>query len=144
MDESHDDLRAADHDRDRIVAKLQRALGEGRIDLDEFDDRTRRVWQAKTYGDLAAITADLPAAVPSAPAPTGRSSGPVPPARHRIPGIAPWLAVVTLTLVIWAAVSLAHHEALYPWWLWVAGPWGFALVAKRFGYRSSCHPHRGR
>jgi hypothetical protein len=139
MDESREDLRASDQDRDQVVAKLQRALGEGRIDLDEFDDRTWRVWQAKTYGDLAAITSDLPAA---APAPAGPR--PVPPARHRPPGIAPWLTVVTLTLVIWAAVSLAHHEALYPWWLWVAGPWGFALLAKRFGYQSSCRPHRGR
>jgi hypothetical protein len=35
-------VRASDTEREAAVARLQKALGEGRIDLDEFGQRTPR------------------------------------------------------------------------------------------------------
>ncbi len=53
-------LRASDADRDRVADALQRHTAEGRLTLDEFDQRTAAAYAARTIGDLDAITADLP------------------------------------------------------------------------------------
>jgi hypothetical protein len=53
-------LRISDADRHRVAEVLRRAAGEGRIDLEELDERLGATYQAKTYGDLVPITADLP------------------------------------------------------------------------------------
>ncbi|GAB3206480.1 DUF1707 SHOCT-like domain-containing protein [Marinactinospora thermotolerans] len=63
-------LRASDADRDRVAALLGEALAEGRLDHDEHGERLEAVYAAKTIGELAPLTADLPGgARPSAPAP---------------------------------------------------------------------------
>jgi hypothetical protein len=53
-------LRISDEDRHKVAEVLRRAAGEGRIDLDELDERLESTYAAKTYGDLVPITADLP------------------------------------------------------------------------------------
>lgn len=60
------DLRVSDLDRHRVAEILRQAAGEGRLELDELDQRLEATFQAKTYGDLVPITVDLPA-VPEAP-----------------------------------------------------------------------------
>ena len=60
-DESGLDLRASDADRDRAVTRLQDALSDGLINLDEFHDRSRQALEARTRAELAPVTADLPA-----------------------------------------------------------------------------------
>ncbi|MFC4018192.1 DUF1707 domain-containing protein [Micromonospora sp. GCM10011542] len=55
------ELRASDDDRNRVVAELHRHTAAGRLTLDEFSDRVGGVWAARTLGDLAALTRDLPA-----------------------------------------------------------------------------------
>jgi hypothetical protein len=75
-------LRISDDDRHAVAEVLRHAAGEGRIDLEELDERLEAAYAAKTYGDLVPITADLPAAgatprpvvapaTPRPPAPTG-------------------------------------------------------------------------
>ncbi len=59
-------LRISDEDRHQVAEMLREAAGEGRIDLDELDQRLEAAYRAKTYGELVPITADLPA---------GRSQG---------------------------------------------------------------------
>lgn len=69
-------LRVGDADRQRVADVLRDAAGEGRLDLDELEERLELTWQAKTYGDLVPITLDLAQAAPmptTAPAP--RPSG---------------------------------------------------------------------
>lgn len=65
-------LRASDSDRDRIAEILRDAAGEGRLGMDELDDRLSAVYAAKTYGELEPIVQDLPNArganAPAAPA----------------------------------------------------------------------------
>ena len=83
-------LRASDADRHRVAEILREAAGEGRLDLDELDQRLAATYAAKTYADLMPLTADLPAGGPGvgsaaglAPRPTGATpSTSVPAARH--------------------------------------------------------------
>ncbi|MBN1091643.1 DUF1707 and DUF2154 domain-containing protein [Blastococcus sp. TML/M2B] len=57
-------VRASDGDREALVARLQQALAEGRLDLDEFGQRAGAAWAAVTTAELAALVADLPAEPP--------------------------------------------------------------------------------
>ena len=74
-DKNPRELRASDSDRDRVAAILREAAGDGRLDLDELDERLGLVYRAKTYADLEPITRDLPdTAGSSEPAAVPRSS----------------------------------------------------------------------
>jgi hypothetical protein len=53
-------VRASDADRDAVVARLQTALAEGRIDLDEFGQRATVAYEATTLAELEVVVADLP------------------------------------------------------------------------------------
>jgi len=56
------ELRASHADRDQVVELLRVAAGDGRLSAEELDDRLERALTARTYAELAALTADLPAA----------------------------------------------------------------------------------
>jgi len=61
-------VRASDADRDRTVEALATASAEGRLTLDEYSERSEAALVARTMGDLAGLTADLPAAaLPAVP-----------------------------------------------------------------------------
>jgi hypothetical protein len=63
-------LRASDADRERVAEMLREAAGDGRLTMDELDERLDAVYAAKTYAELTPITHDLPASgqpVPAAP-----------------------------------------------------------------------------
>lgn len=133
---SREQMRAADADREQMAERLRAALEEGRLTLDELDERLRDVYAAKTFGDLDRAAADLPV-----PAVVEHSSAaparPVPPSRHEEnPKLAPWLSVlwrvwlaaVGINLVIWLVVSVAAGELIYFWPVWVAVPWGAVNV----------------
>ncbi|MET0998516.1 MAG: DUF1707 domain-containing protein [Marmoricola sp.] len=53
-------LRISDADRHKVAELLREAAGEGRLDLEELDERLEAAYVAKTYGDLVPLTADLP------------------------------------------------------------------------------------
>ncbi|MEV5519952.1 DUF1707 SHOCT-like domain-containing protein [Streptomyces pseudogriseolus] len=55
------DLRASDADREQVAEVLREALAEGRLDMEEFEERLDAVYRARTYGELAPLTRDLPA-----------------------------------------------------------------------------------
>jgi hypothetical protein len=73
-------LRISDDDRHAVAEVLRKAAGEGRIDLDELDERLEAAYSAKTYGDLVPITADLPVAAMPHPVPAPAPSRPPMPA----------------------------------------------------------------
>jgi hypothetical protein len=128
--------RAGDADREVVAARLREAHVEGRLDVDELTTRLDVVYRAKTYGELAAVTADLPPARKrsrppgSEPAVAPASSAP---ARRDAKGLrsawAAWTAAVLINVVIWVLVSVSAGEAIYFWPMWVAGPWGAVLLA---------------
>src|ERR1700734_2509685 len=70
------EMKASDADRDAVLAVLSEHFQAGRLTSAELEDRTGRALAARTYGDLAALTADLPGPVPAPgpaapPAPAG-------------------------------------------------------------------------
>ena len=54
-------MRAASADRERAVDVLKAGFTEGRLTQDEYNERIGRAYAARTYGELIALTADLPA-----------------------------------------------------------------------------------
>jgi hypothetical protein len=64
-------LRASHADRDQVVELLRVAAGDGRLSAEELDDRLERALTARTYAELAALTADLPATPGAVVAPPG-------------------------------------------------------------------------
>lgn len=62
-------LRVSHDEREATVELLRDAAAEGRIDLTELDERLEQALHARTYADLAALTADLPSAAPPEPVP---------------------------------------------------------------------------
>lgn len=140
---------ASDADREAVAQWLRRAHDDGRLSLGEFDERVRSAYSARTYGELAPLTADLPAAplVPAVPAYAVPAQQPAPPPARRHAGAlawrilgSMWFTVSLLNLLIWGIVSVATTDLIYPWWIWVAGPWGAVLLA---GWLSGLGRRRG-
>ena len=121
--------RAGDADRDATAAVLREAFAEGRITQSELEDRLDKVHAAKTYGELAPITADLPAHTPVPP--TSQEPDPKAAKRRRDlrAGWASWLGVSVIVNVVWLATWAAGGDSPgYYWPIWVMGPWGAAMV----------------
>jgi hypothetical protein len=62
-------LRASHADREQVIALLKAAFVQGRLTKDELDARVGQTFTARTYADLAAVTADLPHGLITAPPP---------------------------------------------------------------------------
>lgn len=59
-------LRVSDTEREHVVSLLQKAIGRGLLDLEEFTERTDTALAAKTRGELNTVLLDLPGLVHSA------------------------------------------------------------------------------
>jgi hypothetical protein len=138
--DGRDRMRAGDQDREAVAERLRGALNEGRLDLHEYDERLQRAYQAKTYGELDELLADLPGTVPverSQVVPVDGVPYPVAGAAHS-DATRRWLidvwdgyaGVVAITVAIWAVICVMAQELLYFWPGWVAGPWGAVLVVQ--------------
>ena len=104
-------VRASHADREQVIDVLKTAFVQGRLAKDEFDARVGQAFASRTYADLAAVTADLPAWLGAQP--------PRKPARVKArpsgdTGVKPAVvAVITgmtvLTAGLWAAVLIGHN-----------------------------------
>ncbi len=84
-DEEQDtELRVGDRDRDAVVQRLQQAFAEGRLDDEEFDQRTRAALTARLSSDLVVLTRDLPAVSATARPVTAGAAGGRAPGRFAI------------------------------------------------------------
>jgi uncharacterized protein DUF4190/uncharacterized protein DUF1707 len=88
------EMLAANADRERAIDVLKAGFAEGRLTKAEYDERTARVHTARTYGELSALIADLPA---------GPFGGP---AHYPSVGYPPWQMAQPATSVM-AAAALA-------------------------------------
>ena len=146
MPEPH--LRAADADRSTVAGLLGEHMAAGRLTVAEYEDRLARAYASRTYGELDALTADLPPLAPARasssalPAPAG-SPGPVGVGHWatggwgwaawggtRAAAWTSWLTTAVIVTSIWLITSLASGEWHYPWPVWVVGPWGAVLLAQ--------------
>ncbi|HMG62014.1 MAG TPA: DUF1707 domain-containing protein [Streptosporangiaceae bacterium] len=55
-------MRASDADREQVIDVLKAAFVQGRLHKDELDARAGQAFASQTYAELAAVTADIPAA----------------------------------------------------------------------------------
>jgi hypothetical protein len=80
------ELRASDADREHTAELLRRAAGEGRLDVDELEERLSSVYATRTQRELDALVADVVA-------PEDRPRGPRVPVRRGDDGTR-WLVAV--------------------------------------------------
>jgi hypothetical protein len=123
------ELRASDVDRERVVEQLQAHAGEGRLSVEELEERTERALGARTVGDLAALRSDLPE----------RRVAPRRPRRRPRPELRTFVAVMTLLIAIWALGGAGYFWPIWPllgWGVFVVGPGrgrSFRLCGRRRG-----------
>lgn len=84
MNEPNDSLRVSDAERDATLTQLGDHAAVGRLTLDELEDRSSRALAAKTRGELAALTRDLPQEAGSAPTPSQAQPAPKRPVRWMV------------------------------------------------------------
>ncbi len=114
-------VRVSDREGEEVVGALRKHAGDGRLDVNELDERLDAVYAARTRSDLEPLTADLPPIVPPSPA---RSP------KHRDLGghVLAFVAVNVLLIIIWAATG-----AGYFWPIWPLLGWGFGLFSRTSG-----------
>jgi hypothetical protein len=98
----NDSIRVSDADRDRVTAQLRDHFAAGRITPGELDERLSAALNAKTFGDLRRIMADLPGPVP---VPLGAASTPLQAApawavRRRHPPFPPLILLALLAALL--------------------------------------------
>lgn len=116
--------RLTDAQRDTAVARLTSHVASGRLAIDDFDARAGLVYAAVTQADLDAVFRDLPSPRPAYEKPEPKR---LPMSRELLT----WASVGVLCLSIWAITSVATGSFLYPWPVWVIGPWGAMLAFQR-------------
>ncbi|WP_064458435.1 DUF1707 SHOCT-like domain-containing protein [Streptomyces hygroscopicus] len=68
-------MRASDAERERIDEILREAVAEGRLDMEEFEERLGAAYAARTHGQLEPLVRDLPVPGAAAPAPLSADTG---------------------------------------------------------------------
>jgi hypothetical protein len=140
MNDDRSRLRISNAERDDAVERLQRALDEGRIDLAEFDERSKAAYEAKTNAELDLIFADLPtdraegkAVERTEPAAESAEST----ALEAVEGpqlsgmMRAWIWVACTTVPVWLFVLIATGETQAFWPLWPLISLGGIAVAQR-------------
>ena len=110
------DLRIGDADREAAAASLREHYAQGRLTLEEFNQRLDAVFAATTQGQLNQITRDLPhARVPSAPLPVSTTVPGRDRREHRHGG-RPRLGLLPLIIAVlgtWLLLITLHLQAFF-------------------------------
>ncbi|HXB14111.1 MAG TPA: DUF1707 domain-containing protein [Solirubrobacteraceae bacterium] len=127
-------MRASDTDRDRVAERLREAASEGRLMIEELEQRVDRALRARTYGELEVLIADLPG--PRLLSRTRRRRRRVP----LVPALGLVVGVVLLAPLVLASIALMVQLALgvlVVWWIWAGVAWlffGRVLHRRRAAY----------
>jgi hypothetical protein len=105
-------IRVSDNDRGRVADRIAAAAAEGRLTIDEADERTAAAYQARYESELDALVDDLPAPPP-----------PTRPDRRRA-AIALFVAIAALLTTAW------WHSGAHFFWPVIP----LAFIAFRFGF----------
>jgi hypothetical protein len=109
-----DDVRASDAEREEVVTALRTHAGDGRLGIEELDQRIEAAYAAKTRRELVALTNDLP----RAPRPLGDQR------REFAEHVRLYLTVMGLLVVIWALTGMGYF-----WPVWPIVGWGVGIVS---------------
>ncbi|MEU6564686.1 DUF1707 SHOCT-like domain-containing protein [Nocardia nova] len=114
-------VRIGTAERERAAAALGDHFAAGRLDVDEYDERVRRAYTAKTSGDLAVLFEDLPRPQPAPPA--------APPVRRRPQ---PWIPAAVLAAIVLGVVVVATTH-MVPFFIFPVLFFLFIRTRGRFG-----------
>jgi hypothetical protein len=133
-----DRMRASDAERDAVTARLRDHYAEGRLTQDELDERVSAALHARTFGDLRALTTDLPGPAPVPPRTAARPSWGGPPWRHRHRPPVLLFALIALLVVLtsgggWVLFGFFRLILLF-WLLSIVARIVFGLMYRR-GHR---------
>jgi len=105
-----DEQRIGDRERDRATAALGRHVAEGRLTLEEYEQRLDSVYAARTPSELTPVLRDLPALPQPEPAPArpGRSRRPVPAELVR------WMVLSVVLVSVWALAGFGFPWPIFP------------------------------
>jgi fatty acid desaturase len=112
MNERGDTLRASDAERELVVEELRAHAGDGRLDLEELEERTSAALAAKTVADLRAVKADLP---------PRRSRRPARASEDFRSHLRVFVAVQLLLVAIWALTGMGYFWPIWPFLGWGIG-----------------------
>ncbi|EME57604.1 DUF1707 SHOCT-like domain-containing protein [Amycolatopsis decaplanina] len=122
-------LRISDQDRESALTALGEHMSVGRIDIDEFGERSARITAAKTRGELSEVFLDLPEphplfdvpkkAVSESEKPASPWAG-ISPAQRVMGALLPILFIATIALIITTGVT---------WWF-ILVPIGISAVGE--------------
>ena len=134
------EVRIGEPERTVAVAELRQHCSEGRLSIDEFDDRVGEVYDARTEADLVRALRDLPEPAPlvsQVPAPVTAHDGGCPGKAERSFGahLTTYVLVMALLIGIWALTTPFG----YFWPEWPMLGWGIGVVAHAAG--ASKHRH---
>jgi hypothetical protein len=107
-------LRTSRADREQVIDTLKAAFGQGRLTRDEFDARIGQALASRSYVELAAVSAGLPAGL-------GRASSP----SRRVGNVAGWGVSGLVTPAILAAAFAL---------VFLPGDGGYGAVAFVFAF----------
>ncbi|HEX8119644.1 MAG TPA: DUF1707 domain-containing protein [Solirubrobacteraceae bacterium] len=110
-----DDRRASDAERDAVVSDLRAHAADGRLSVEELDERVATALAARTRADLAPVLADLPRRPRAANAARAR--------RGFEEHLRAYLMVMGLLVAIWALTGGCF------WPVWPALGWGIGVVS---------------
>ncbi|QSB04518.1 DUF1707 SHOCT-like domain-containing protein [Natronoglycomyces albus] len=142
MTPDEQNIRLSHADRESAIARLQKALDEGRLDIGEFDERTRDVYAVKTVGELQRLFDDLPdesrALDPSVhsidltPEEVAQREAAKNSSENCSDDKGIWIAFVWVTCItvgIWGISSIASLQLQSFWPIWPVGIMGVIAVA---------------
>jgi len=142
-----DSIRVSDADRDRVTAQLRDHFAAGRITPGELDQRLSAALNARTFGDLRRIMADLPGSVA---APLGAAPPPLratPPwaVRRRHPPFPPLILLALLAALLipgagWLLAAFVNMILLLWLMTFVAGAFAFDRSQRRRHHGGWQHP----
>jgi hypothetical protein len=143
-----DSIRVSDEDRDRVNAQLRDHFAAGRITSGELDERLSAALNAKTFGDLRRIMADLPGPVPAlrdaAPAPLRAT-----PSRaiRRHPPFPPLILLALLAALLippigWLLATFVNVILLFGLMTFVAGAAASGRPRRRWHHHGDGHHPR--
>jgi len=108
-------LRASHADREHVIEVLKAAFVQGRLTKDELDARAGHTFAARTYADLAALTADLPAGLTAAWAAREPARARArPPVTKAVIACAGAASVPALMLIAFATDSESLGRSVFP------------------------------
>jgi hypothetical protein len=155
-EEQRPGLRVGDAERESTAALLRRHATDGRLTLDELDERLQQAYAARTAADLNVLLEDLPAIRTEvelvkpdtkpvsrqeqrAACRQGRRGGP-----SSLVMWSGWISTNLILIAIWVLTNLGGgNNEWNPWFLWYTVPTSIGLISREVTRRTTSREIEG-